>query len=111
MKIYYKTRKLQKNCTIEKQMNRKFGTQTAKILGKRLAQLEAVDTFEDMRSIPGVKCHELSGNRAGQLAVHLNQPYRLVFIPNNELAPQKPKYGLDWSEVTDILITDIIDYH
>lgn len=71
----------------------------------------AASTLEDMRLIPAARCHELSGKRAGQLAVDLDHPRRLVFRPNHDPVPTKPDGGLDWSAVTSIVIVEIVDYH
>jgi len=63
-----------------------------------------------MRYLPG-RCHELKGDRAGQLAVSLNEPYRLIFEPEHDPLPRTTNGGLDWQAVTAIRILDILDYH
>ncbi len=82
----------------------------AKKLRQRLADLEAASALEEMRNLPG-RCHELTGNLAGHLAVDLKHPYRLIFRPDHAPTPTKADGGLDWSQVTNILITDVRDYH
>lgn len=63
-----------------------------------------------MRALPAARCHELRGNRTGQLAVNLDQPYRLIFTPAPP-PPTKPDGGLDWTRVTTIIVLGIEDYH
>ncbi len=110
MNIEFHSTKLQKQCCSEKAMAAEWGVNMAKRLKRRLADLEAAGTLEDMRRLPG-GCHPLKGNRAGQLAVHLVHPQRLVFRPDHDPPPLKPDGGLDWSGVTDILILGVVDYH
>lgn len=75
-----------------------------------MKQLQAADTLADMRLLPG-RCHELRGDRAGELAVSLDGPYRLIFQPANDPIPTLPDGGLDWSQVTAICIIEVVNYH
>ncbi len=89
----------------------RFGKPLAERLQQRLAELRAADTLEDIRRLPPARCHELSQNRQGQLAVDLVQPKRLIFEPDHNPMPRKPDGGLDWPHVTRIRVIEIIDYH
>lgn len=60
---------------------------------------------------PPHRCHELTGNRKGQLTIDLDHPYRLVFTPNHDPLPMRPEGGLDWKQVTNIEIRGIEDTH
>ena len=64
-----------------------------------------------MRRLPQVRCHELKANRAGQLAVNLDQPYRLIFEPADDPLRRKGDGGLDWAKVTAVTILGVEDYH
>jgi proteic killer suppression protein len=92
-------------------MRAKLGVPDAKKLRQRLAELQAATTLEDMRSLPAARCHELTGDRKGQLAVDLVHPRRLIFEPDQMPSPTKKDSGLDWSRVTEIIIAEIVDYH
>lgn len=111
MEITFISRKLQKVCNSEKEMRARFGKPLAERLQQRLAELKAADTLEDIRRLPSARCHELSQNRKGQLAVDLVHPKRLIFEPDHNPVPCKPDGGLDWSHVSRIRMIDIIDYH
>ena len=50
-------------------------------------------------------------DRQGQLAVDLVHPKRLVFEPDHDPLPTNAAGGLDWSQVTAIVIVEIVDYH
>lgn len=60
-----------------KELDRKYGPKGSKRIRTRPSQLEAVETLDDMRSVPG-RCHELTGDLAGCLAVDLDHPYQSV---------------------------------
>jgi len=83
----------------------------ADMIQQRLAELADVETLEDMRSIVGANCHELTQNLKGFLAVDLVYPDRMAFRPANEPIPRKPDGGLDWRQVTSVEIVGIGDYH
>jgi hypothetical protein len=63
-----------------------------------------------MRRLPG-RCHELTGDRSGQLSLDLDGPYRLIFVPANEPVPLKADGGLDRTRVTAIEIIGVEDTH
>jgi toxin HigB-1 len=107
--IGYRNSKLKKLCTQAKSANRKLGQDVAQALFKRLEQLAAFDTLEDVPHTPPFRLHLLKGDRKGQWAVDLHSAHRLVFKPVNQ------SFGvnrvLDRSSVTSIEITKIGDYH
>lgn len=111
MEIYYTSKKIQAMCTSERQMVKELGRPMAVKLMQRLSELEAAETLDDIRHLPGARCHELKGDRAGQLAVDLVHPRRLVFCPQHDPIPAKPDGGLDWSQVRTIIVLEIVDYH
>ena len=102
---------MRKTCSSEKAMMRECGQKTARKLKQRLAELDAAKTLDDMKRLPAARCHELTQNRKGQLAVDLAHPHRLVFAPDHDPVPRKPDGGLDWSGVTRIVVLEITDYH
>ena len=58
-----------------------------------------------------MRLHPLSGDRAGQFAVTLVHPYRLVFRPNHNPVPLGNDGGIDARQVTLIMIMEVVDYH
>jgi len=46
---------------------------------RKLKQLDLAETLGDMRAPPGNRLEALSGNRAGQWSVRINDQYRLCF--------------------------------
>jgi plasmid maintenance system killer protein len=111
MKITFGSRKLEKLCNSGKEMRAKLGDRNAKVLQQRLAEISAADTLADLGRLPHLRCHQLKGDREGQLAVDLVHPKRLIFEPGNDPIPVKEDGGLDWSEVTSIVVCEVVDYH
>jgi proteic killer suppression protein len=93
----------------EKELRKQCGTVRAKKIQVRLADLRAADTLADMRHLPG-RCHELTAARAGQLALDLDHPYRLLIRPAEATEP-RPGGGLDWAKVTAVVVLSVTDYH
>jgi plasmid maintenance system killer protein len=91
-------------------MAKSYG-QLARKLNQRLQDLAEVENLAVMRSIPAARCHELTGDRKGELAVNVSPNYRLIFEPLHDPIPKKDDGGLNWEEVTKIQINGIEDYH
>lgn len=110
MEISYKNRKLEKQLTDPREMSKSFG-QLARKVNQRLKELTDADNLAIMRTIPAARCHELSGDHNGELAVDVSGNYRMIFEPNHDPIPKKDDGGLKWEEVTKIQINEIEDYH
>jgi plasmid maintenance system killer protein len=110
MDLTFKKQKFKEECNNQRLLERKNGKERAKRIRRRLDDLRAANVLEDMRNLPG-RCHELKGDRAGQLSLDLDHPYRLIFEPGNEPVPIKPDGGIDWKMVTVIRIIGIEDTH
>lgn len=111
MELDFASRGLLRKLSSEGEMQRAWGSAVARKLVARLKELEMARCLEDLRPIRSARCHELSGDRKGQLAMDLAHPFRLVFAPADTPLPVKPDGGLDWKGVTRVVILDIIDYH
>lgn len=111
MEVSFASRKMQKACSSEKELKREWGPPIAKKLGQRLMELSAAQTLKDISRLPPARCHELSGDRQGQLSVDVAQPYRLIFEPDHDPAPKKPDGGLDWTQVTKVVVLEVCDTH
>ena len=110
MVVWFEDQKLNELCCNQRNLQKKYGQKQAKKITRRLAELSGAKTLEDMRFAPG-NCHELKGNRQGQLAVELSDGYRLVFVPHHDPVPKKSDGGIDWHIVTELLIKEIVNYH
>lgn len=107
--IVFRDKKLAKVCAEEHECQRRWGV-NCRIVQRRLAALLAAQTLADMTGVPG-HCHPLHGKRAGQYALNLWGPYRVVFEPivaSSEAGRSDP---VDLTQVTAIRILEIVDYH
>jgi len=110
MKIYFDTKKLQKQCSKRQEMVKTFGQRMSEKLQQRLFELEAAVTLSDISRLPPIRCHELV-NRQSVFSVDLEYPFRLLFIPSNDPIPRKEDGGIDREQVTEIEILSIEDTH
>lgn len=110
MDISYGSKKLQKCAEDQKYGIQKLGVTQSKLYWKRLGDLEAAETLEDVRSLPG-HFHELRENRKGQWACDLDQPNRLIFVPHEDPIPEDKDGKYIWLEIKGIQVVEIEDYH
>ena len=109
--IEFRTRKLRKCCESMKEAQRRWGREAALKLFQRLQELRAADNVEELMLLPAARCHQLKGDRAGQFAVDLKHPLRLVFRALGDPGEymEGPQIKLDM--VTQIEILEVTDYH
>lgn len=98
VEITYKTRKIEKVCTIAKEAEKSYGLKMAEKIHQRIDEIDASDIVEEMIQFSIGRCHRLNGNRKGQYAMDLIHPYRLVF----------EKIG---NEIQIVKVMEIVDYH
>lgn len=111
MNIRYHTTKLEKSVESLTAMKRHYGIMAKKV-DIRLQQFSAASSLEKLIHLNGLKCHELHADRSGELSVRISPNHRIVFKPDHEPLPEKEDGGLDWKQVTAIVITEIaVDYH
>ena len=111
MDILFSSTKLAKILNSTKELRKCYGADCGGRIGRRLDDLRAADNLAVIRKLPQMRCHELTGDRKGQLAVDVKHPQRIVFEPADEPVPKTPDGGLDWGNVRTIRILEVIDYH
>lgn len=110
MYIIFKDKDLKKYANDDSKLLRKFGKVRAEKINLRLSQLKAALSLEDVRYLAG-NWHELTKNRKGQWACDLDQPYRLIFEPQESPIPEGDDGKYVWSEIKGVSILEIVDYH
>lgn len=110
MEVRFLSARLAKECNDSALLRRAHGEQRAKLIRRRLDSICAAAVLEDLRNVPG-RLHELKSDRKGQLSMDLDGPYRLLFVPDHDPVPCKPDGGMDWSQITAVLIVGIEDTH
>ena len=110
MEIIFDDKRLAKLANDDRKMLKELGAVRAKLFRRRLTQLRAARTLEDVRNLSG-NYHELTENRKGQWACDLDQPYRLIFTPQERPIPTNNDGRYCWLEIIGIEISEIINYH
>jgi proteic killer suppression protein len=77
------------------QSSRKFPREIQVRALRKLRQLDAAETIEDLRNPPGNRLELLKGERAGQMSIRINDQWRICFR---------------WVE-KDAEDVEIVDYH
>ncbi|KRC51867.1 hypothetical protein ASE16_02010 [Leifsonia sp. Root227] len=108
MDVSYANTKLAKLCTSVREMQRQLGAERARRLQARLQQLKIADNLHELRTQAG-RCHELTGDLDGLLALDLDHPYRLLIAPDPW--QERPDGSLAWEQVTAVVVDSIDDYH
>ena len=111
MVLQYESSGMAKACATDKQMRKRWGEPMAARLRLRLTQLEAFVTLADASTLPAMRCHELTADRKGQIAIDLVHPHRLILRPDHDPLPTKPDGGLDRTLVTKLVVVEVVDYH
>ncbi|MBQ4479249.1 MAG: type II toxin-antitoxin system RelE/ParE family toxin [Victivallales bacterium] len=98
MQIEYRTRQLELVCTSIPVAERRYSERMAERIHLRIEQIRAAENIGELLRQRLGRCHALSGDRAGQYAMDLAHPFRLIFIG----------YG-DHLQIAEI--QEIVDYH
>ncbi len=78
MDIVYRTRRLERVCTDYSVAKKTYGERMAVMIHRRIDEMTAAVSIEEMVKTGIGRCHHLSNNRKGQYAVDLVHPYRLI---------------------------------
>lgn len=112
MDIQFDNAQIRKLCNDQRSLEQKLQKKRAEMVAIRLQQMQHVENLAQMNQFPQAKCHPLlRGGRRGQLAVWVDNKYRIVFEPAHEPRPTKEDGSLDWAQVTAIKVIEIVDYH
>ena len=110
MEVTYKNNTLRKYAENAKFSVQKLGPRRSELYLKRIGDLLAAETLEDVRHLPG-NFHDLKENRKGQWACNLDNPYRLIFEPHEKPIPTNPNGQYIWCEIKGVEILEIDNYH
>ena len=110
MEIVFRTRRLARIFNSTNALRRQYGDRMARTIMTRLAVLREAPTLSMVPTLPPNRRHQLHGDRAGQYAVDLTHPYRLIFEPS-DMPVQEAGSGMNTDAVTAITIIEVTDYH
>lgn len=98
MEVRYKNKEIEEVCTNSKIARIKYGLPIAGKIKLRISELIKAKSVDNLIQNHVGRCHRLIGDRAGQYAIDLAQPYRLIFIQKG-------------NEIQFVEIQEITDYH
>lgn len=111
MNITYKSRKLEKSLTIDKELIKAYNKQAKKIK-QRKTQLESAATLLDIDKLPQLRLHQYKGDRRGEWSIDIHKNWRLIFeIVNDPIPMIDNNNEINLNQVTDIRILSIEDPH
>jgi len=90
-------------------IRRKCSTAKGK-LKRRLDDMRAADNLEILMALPG-RCHVLKADRAGQFAIDVDHPLRLIFEPAHDPLPRTADGRWILKSITAIRLLEVEDYH
>lgn len=109
MDIVFRTRKLARIFNSREALIREYGKPCARKIMIRMSVLRSAKDLSMVPSESPDRCHPLKGDHAGEFAVDLTHPFRLVFRPHNDdTSKSAPRKG---SGTTVIEILRVEDYH
>ncbi|MBN2566059.1 MAG: type II toxin-antitoxin system RelE/ParE family toxin [Candidatus Eisenbacteria bacterium] len=79
MGIAFRTKALRRQYEKSSFAVRAYGEQVARKYVQRIGLIKQVRDIGELQKLPGLDCHPLKGDRAGQWAVKLTGFYRLIF--------------------------------
>ncbi len=110
MNITFKDKDLEKCAVNAKYALKTLGSRRCTAYFKRLGVLQNIETLNEAKFYPG-NFHELVGDRKGQWACDLDQPYRLIFEPHENPIPTDENGKYLWIEIKGVEIIEITNYH
>jgi len=84
VEVRFRTRKLRKQYETFREAEKTYGKEVARKYIQRIDIIKQTHDINELRVLPGLHCHALTGKRHGQWAVKLTGFYRLIFILEGE---------------------------
>jgi proteic killer suppression protein len=79
MEVHFRTKKLEKQYASHKEAEKAYGATVARRYIGRINIIKQTRSLKELMQLPGLRCHELKGDRKGQYAINLTGYYRLIF--------------------------------
>ncbi|NLX53143.1 MAG: plasmid maintenance system killer [Deltaproteobacteria bacterium] len=79
MEVQFRTKKLKKYYENSKEAEKAYGRTVARRYIGRINIIKQTRDLSELMQLPGLRCHELKGDRKGQYAMNLTGFDRLIF--------------------------------
>lgn len=108
MEITYKNKKIENLCETENIMTlqKLYGKEVAINLPKRIKELKAFESVNDIPIEKPFRRHKLKGSRKNEYAVNVTSNYRLIFISN-----ENNKNIIELKEIKRIRIMEVSKHY
>ena len=110
MELLFASKKLQKQFSAQKELNRCFGQVVAKRIMQRLMEMSAATTLQDLSHLPPPRCHELTNREPPTFSVDVSANLRLLFTPKPPIQ-RSPDNRIDRTKVLSVIILEVADTH
>jgi len=70
--VKFRTNKLERYYLEEKKAVRALGSDVARRFIMRINIIKAARSLEELKILPGLRCHALTGDRKGEYAININ---------------------------------------
>lgn len=111
MDVYFRTKKLAKVFNSDKELKKAYGARNANLIRGCLDDLAAAECLADMRKLPHHRLHALKANLKGVFSLDVEDPYRLLLVPDHDPLPMLADGGIDEDEVTAVEVQRIENTH
>ena len=95
--------KLKEAFKSERELNATYGKELARNILKRISVLECANSLAMVPDVPPTRRHKLTGKFKGCWGIDISKNYRLIIKPIVETE--------NLSEIKEVDIIDIVDYH
>ena len=79
MDVNFRTRKLRKQYEDYQETEKAYGKDVARRYIQRVNIIKQARDIDELKKLPGLRCHPLRGDREGQWAIKLTGNYRMIF--------------------------------
>jgi proteic killer suppression protein len=95
----------------EKETRRKHGHENAIKIANCFALIRSSDNLQEFLEERMFGCHLLRGKYENCYGLHIIHPHRIVIKPTNDPIPLKSNNEIDTSQITEVELIYIGDYH
>ena len=111
MELHFRSQALQRACTEERESDRHWGAECARIVRRRLVQLAAAESLAVLAGLRPVTLRELSSRHGAHFAVVALSPTCIIIEPWHDPMPTLPDGNVDKAKITAIRILAVTDSH
>jgi proteic killer suppression protein len=110
MKLSYKTKKLEKSLTQDKEIIKSYGNLSKKVK-QRITELQEAKSLAVIATLPFMRLHPYKGARKGEWSIDIFKNWRICFEIANDPVPVLEDGGVCLAKVTSIKIMSVEDPH